>query len=68
MGEALRHVQGAVFVGAERDCLVLQVGAALRPEVHDDVHERALVALTSFASECGGNWKCMPRSVPFLVL
>ena len=41
MREALRHVERAVVVLAQFDGHVLQVGRAFRPQVDDDVEDRA---------------------------
>ena len=41
MREALRHVEGAHRVGVELDGDVLEVGGALRAQIHDDVEDGA---------------------------
>ena len=64
--EALRHVERAVVVLGQFDGDVLQVSGTFGTQVDDDVEDRAPRARTSLVSAAGGNWKCMPRSVPFL--
>ena len=41
VGEALRHVERAMVVRGQLDLDVLEVGRALRPQVDDDVQDRA---------------------------
>src|SRR5262245_36405200 len=50
----LGHVEGAVVVGGELDLDVLEIGGALRPEVDDDVEDRAPSAPDQLG--LGGRW------------
>ena len=64
MRESLGDVDAASVVGGELDRDVLQVGRRFRPKVDDDVEDGPRVQRTYFVSADGGNWKCIPRSVP----
>ena len=66
--EALGDVQRPPFSSFSSTRHALQVRRALRAEVDDDVDDGAAGARTIFVSAAGGNWKCIPRSVPAPVL
>ena len=61
---AFGDVERPAVLVVEPNAVPRRVCRRARPEIEDDVEDRAATHRTSFASSCGARWKCMPRSVP----